>query len=294
MVSVSVPEYRLNSSLSIITGAQYIGITLGPALGAILAIGLGYRGAILGASLIPLLTGTAVLFYVPADRVARSANTSKDQPRPKLEPFRVSFQFLLAIFIYFILFALNQLIRLATPIALRGIEGQKDVAGHAGLTFSLGGLVSAVSVLLLAPYFFRAGRLRFALAASCVIAAAGLLVLAAASATAVYILGFLIIALVLSAMTPATNTLIAANVSRARRGTAFGVAGSAQALSSMVGPTAAALFAAVSFSFGFALLAGLLVAVGVLLFLALQEPNLADAGLAAGSESAPTDRPGLE
>src|SRR5207253_10660648 len=114
-----------------------------------------------------------------------------------------SFQFGLCIFLYFVLFALNQLVRLATPIALRGIEGHKDVSGDSGITFSLGGLTSAVSVLLLAPRIFRSGRLRFAIASSCIIAALGFVMLAAAGGTVAYVSGFVLIALVISAMTPA-------------------------------------------------------------------------------------------
>src|SRR5258708_1727109 len=63
-ISVSVPESRLNSSLSPLSGAQYIGITAGPALGAVLAAIFGFRGAILVAAVVPLLTGAAVHLFV--------------------------------------------------------------------------------------------------------------------------------------------------------------------------------------------------------------------------------------
>lgn len=280
LVSVSVPESRLNQSLSLITGVQYIGTTAGPAIGAVLATVLDFRGTILVTSAVPVITGTAVLLFVPADRVGRSggpaAGRRRDRASVELEPFRLSFQLLLVIFIYGLIFALNQLIRLATPIALKAIEGEADVTAHAGLTFTLGGLVSAISVLLVAPFFFKPGRMRAALAASCAIAATGLALLALAGATATYILGFVVIAMVLSAMTPATNTLIAGNTTRSRRGTAFGLAGSAQAVSSMIGPAGAALFAVVSLDLGFALLALVLLAVALVLAAALREPSYSE------------------
>ena len=47
-----------------------------------------------------------------------------------------------------------------------------------------------------------------------------------------------------AAMIPITNTLIATNVSRERRGTGFGIASSAQALALMAGPIAAAALGA--------------------------------------------------
>ena len=275
-VSVSVPDSRLNASLGTVSAAQYMGTTVGPALGAIFAVALGYRGAILAGSFIPLLAGTAVLLFVPRDHTpSRSAVEGEEAP-PELEPFHMSSQFLLAIFLYFLLFALNQLTRLATPIALRVIEGHSDVASISGIAFTLGGLVSAISVLFLAPRLFREGRFRRSLVASCLVASIGCGVLAIAPTATVYIGGFLLVALILSGMSPAVNTLVAANAIRSRRGTAFGVASSAQAVSFIVGPGGAALFAALSLDLGFAFLALLLIAVAALVLWRLREPVLSE------------------
>lgn len=75
-------------------------------------------------------------------------------------------------------------------------------------------------------------------------------------------------------MIPTTNTLLAANVPRSRRGTGFGIAGSAQAVSFVVGPAGAALFAAFSLDLGFAIIAGMLAALAGLLWLTMREPDL--------------------
>jgi MFS family permease len=115
---------------------------------------------------------------------------------------------------------------------------------------------------------------RRAFTLSCSAGAIGLIVLAVATVVPQYLVGYLLIALVMSAMIPATNTLIAANVPRSRRGTGFGIAASAQAISFGVGPAGAALFAAISLDLGFVLLAGLLLSLGVFLYVALREPDL--------------------
>jgi MFS family permease len=75
-------------------------------------------------------------------------------------------------------------------------------------------------------------------------------------------------------MVPATNALIAANVTRARRGTAFGVAGAAQAVAFMVGPLGAAMVGWFSFGVTFGVMGGAFVALGLVL-LAVREPALA-------------------
>lgn len=272
LVSVSVPESKLNRSLSLLAGAQYIGTMVGPAVGAVLALGLDYRAVILVTSVVPMISGVFVLFMVPTDRVVLTPTQRADSKKKQLEPFHMSFQFLLAILMYFTIFALNQLTRIITPVALRAIEGHADVAGQSGIAFSLAGLVSAVGVLAVAPVLYKTGRMAPALAASCVLGATGFIVMATAGTSILYIGGFLMVAIVLSAMTPSTNTLIAANVTRSRRGTAFGIAGSAQALASFAGPAAAAVFAAVSLGLGFVVLSVLLLALGLLIFRALREP----------------------
>jgi MFS family permease len=123
-----------------------------------------------------------------------------------------------------------------------------------------------------APFAYKSGRVPLVLGVSFLVTALALLIMGFAASAVVYGAGFVLMALLLSAMVPTTNALIAGNVSRARRGTAFGIASSAQAVALFVGPGGGALFAALSYDFGFAVLAVLMVAIGLLLFVALKEP----------------------
>ena len=272
LVSVIVPDSRLNRSLSIVTGAQYLGTTIGPAVGAGLALALSYRHSIAVAAIVPLFAALAVLFMVPRDQVSVRRARS-DTTRSELEPFRMSGQFKLAVAALFTLYCMNELLRLATPIALKTLKGSSDVAGEAGLAFSIGGLVSAISVLFVAPRLFGGKPAGRPLGLVCILGSAGFLLVALASGVSVYILGFLCIFLVFSAMVPALNTLIAANTTRSRRGTAFGVAATFQAGAFAVGPLGAAFFAAVSLDLGFFVLAGLFLALGFVLFSSVREPQ---------------------
>jgi DHA1 family multidrug resistance protein-like MFS transporter len=274
LVSVSVSDSRLNSSLSFVTGAQYLGTTVGPALGALLAILLDFRGAILVAAALPAIIGTAVIFLVPADRVVAREGADGGGPRQRLEPFRPNAQFALAVFAFFVIFSLAQLLRLVTPIALNELAPD-SVEGLTGLAFTLGGLTSALSLLFLSGHIFRAGRMRSGLVLSSVFTGLAFGLLAVQGPVVLFIAGFALISLLQTSMIPATNTLIAANVSRERRGTAFGVAGSAQALAFMTGPLGAALFAALSLGASFAVMGAMFVALAVLL-LAVREPSLTD------------------
>jgi DHA1 family multidrug resistance protein-like MFS transporter len=272
LVSVIVPDHKLNKSLSTVAGIQYLGTTTGPAVGALLATFLDFRTTILVASIVPLVAATAVLLWVPRDRV--TPRTAQDGKALQLEPFRITMQFALAVGALFVIQCINELVRLLTPIALKAIQDTADVTSEAGITFSLAGLVSGIGVLFIAPRVFTPGRVRWALGGACMLGAVGASVLAVAAAVPPYVVGFLIFALVISSMVPAMNTLIASSVTRSRRGTGFGVAGTAQAFSFVIGPGSAALFASVSMELGFAVVAGIFVALGVTLAAAVREQRL--------------------
>ncbi|HEU0168974.1 MAG TPA: MFS transporter, partial [Chloroflexota bacterium] len=231
LISVSVPDSRLNRALSTVTGAQYLGNTVGPAIGAALAIALGYRGAILIAAGLPAVVGTFVIFLVPNDqpastRVVRLA----ERARVALEPFHPTFQFWLAVLVYFAIVSMTGMIRVALPISLRDIENGANVAGVSGLAFTLGGLGAAFSVFVLGTRFFRSGQMRSGLVVFSLLTGAAQLLLAASHNVPSFVAVFALISLLQAAMIPATNTLIAANAPRSRRGTAFGLASSAQAI----------------------------------------------------------------
>jgi sugar phosphate permease len=192
-----------------------------------------------------------------------------------LEPFKATPQFVLAVAALFCVYSMNELVRLSTPIALKALNEGADSAGATGITFSVAGLASAFSVLFVAPLLFTPGRLAKAFGAACSVGAVGALVLAVTETVPLYVAGFMLVALVVSALVPAINTHIAGSVTRSRRGTGFGIAATVQALSFAVGPASAALFAAVSLDLGFVVLACLFLALGLVMFSAIREQGVA-------------------
>jgi MFS family permease len=150
-----------------------------------------------------------------------------------------------------------------------------------GLTFTAGGLASAISLMFLAPMFFKAGHLQRALVVTSVLSGLAMLSLAVATTVPLYVTGFALFSLVQAAMIPASNTLIAGNAPRSRRGTAFGFASSAQAISFMIGPFSATLFASLSLALGFMTLAGVLFGLAVILLLFMREPSMTDEAVLA-------------
>ncbi len=276
LTSVTVPDNKLASSLGLVTGAQYLGNTIGPAIGAGLAIVLGLRGAIFAAAVMPAFAATMVLFTVPRDHIAPKAVVEPGEQEVKGPSIRslLTFQFTLALFFYFFIFSITQLVRLTTPVALDDILNGES-AGVVGIAFTLGGVASVVGVMFIARKLLnRPGAMRKVLVISAIAAGVLHILLALSMNVYAFIAVFALISLVTAAMLPASNTLIASNSPRERRGTAFGLAGTAQALAFMVGPMSAAIFAAISLQLGFVVLGVLCFALAGLLGWKLREPEL--------------------
>lgn len=280
LTSVSVPESRLGPSLGYVSAAQYLGTTIGPALGGIVAVFAGLRGAIVAAAILPAVAALAVWLLVPRDtleatpaKTAAGDFTGKDEPSALRQ--MLTGQFMLVVALYFFVFAATQLVRIASPIAIDRFVGKDSAKAMVSVAFTVGGLASVAGLLLVSRRTAKPGHFRMLLGVSCLAAGVGQLALGLASNVALYIAAFAFASFMTAIMIPATNTLIASNVRRGRRGTAFGVASSAQALAFIVGPSAATIFAATSLKIGLAgsgVLFGL-VAVGVLVF--LREPATA-------------------
>ncbi len=270
LMSVSVPDAKVRDALNAVSGAQYLGSAIGPAVGAAMAIAFGYRGAIFTSGLLIAAVATSVVFLVPADSVRQRKHDAAGMTI-ELPPFKPTLQFTLAILLYFSLFALTTFRSIATPIALKDIAGA-GVTEATGLAFTLGGIASAAGVWVLSTRFFRKYRLRNILAVSCVLTALGHLLLALSNSIWLYVLAFTLASFLNASMMPATNSMIALNVSRDRRGTAFGIGSAAQAFAFMVGPMGAAMFARFSLKAGFVTVGVLFVALAVLVAVAVREP----------------------
>ena len=272
LTSVSVPDAKVKDALNMVSGAQYLGSAIGPAVGAVMAIAFGYRGAIFCSGILLAALATAVIYTVPADTI-RKVERDHAGVAIALAPFRPTLQFALAMLIYFSLFSLATFRSVATPIALKDIAGS-SVTAVTGLAFTLGGIASALGIWVLSAPYFAKRRVRTLLAASCVLAALGHLLLALSDSIWLFVLAFTLAALLNAAMMPASNTLIALNVSRDRRGTAFGIASAAQAIAFMAGPMSAAMFAVISLKTGFVVISVLLLGLAALIGFFVREPAM--------------------
>jgi DHA1 family multidrug resistance protein-like MFS transporter len=275
LTSVTVPDTQLSRSLGYVSAAQYLGNTIGPAIGALIAIFVGLRGAMVAAAIMPAVAALAVLVLVPKDEVEPRQPIGGNSAAEPIARFWkiVGRQFYLVLGFYFFLFAANQLVRISSPVAIERLVGH-DAETLVGVAFTVSGVASVVGLLAVNRRAARAGAFRKLIVVGCVAAAVCQVGLAAAPEAATYIAAFAAASLMQAALLPATNTLIATNVGRERRGTAFGVASSAQALAFMAGPMGATAFAAWHLEAGFLLVGACFVVASLVLGKWLREPRL--------------------
>ncbi len=98
------------------------------------------------------------------------------------------------------------------------------------IAFTLGGIASLLGVWLPEGRLFREWRLRTILVLTTLLSAAAHVLLALSNEVWPYVIAFTIASFLNAAVVPVINSLIAFNVRRTRRGTAFGIASAAQAV----------------------------------------------------------------
>ncbi len=293
LTSVSVPRACLTAALGSVQGAQYAGNTIGPLIGAGLAGLFGLRGAVFAGALVPTVAALMVALIVPSDP-AHALPVTSDPRGGRLVALTggLSAQLGLGLLLFFTIHMTGGLVRTAAPVALARLSHRAAATDLAGLTFATGGLASALGAVGLARVFRPPARIRGPLAAIILAAALAHGLLGLAHDATLFIVAFALTGLFQGAMLPATNTVIAAAVPYERRGAAFGLASSVQALAFVAGPLGAAYFAGVSLSAGFLVLGGMVALVGAITALVLREPTVADEGAQRRVDRAAPAAPG--
>jgi MFS transporter, DHA1 family, multidrug resistance protein len=278
LTSVSVARDRLTSALGYVQGAQYAGNTIGPVIGAALAATLGLRGAVIAGALVPSVAAVIVALAVPVDRLRVQSPPAGDTSSRDRGHWLVtvtgglSLQLGLGLLVFFVIHMSGGLVRTAAPVVIERLAHTASTTGITGWTFAAGGLASAIGAVGLARMLRAPGRLRVALTAVIMLAAVASVLLGLAGSVWTFGAVYALSGLCQGAMLPATNTIIASAVPYERRGAAFGLASSVQALAFVAGPLSAAYFAAVSFRAGFLLLGIATAMVGIVMAVALREP----------------------
>jgi DHA1 family multidrug resistance protein-like MFS transporter len=239
LVATSVPRARLGRSLGLMQVALYVGASVGPFVGGVVADRLGYRIACFAAGGLILLSLLVVVGCV------RESFTPPPEGTPRQSALANSRQ-LLAVpglpLVMGIAFLIQYGTSVVSPILalfIRELANGVNAASTAGAIMAGTGVASAFAAIVVGRLGDRFGH-RWILPL-CMLGAS-LCCLPQSfvhSPTELFALR-LVLGLFLGGLMPSTNALLVGLVPSHRRGSAFGLAGTAVSLANAVGPISGA------------------------------------------------------
>lgn len=235
LVSTTTPSPHLGFALGMMQGAFMLGASVGPLIGGPFIDRFGYHPCLIVAGILVVLAGIAVQVWVKEDfqrqhRAGARSSLWRDARRLlAIQPF-----FIMLVSLTLIQFIFG-FIMPVVPLFLQELAHTDDVLSLAGLIFSIGGLVGAVSSAFSSRWSEQWGAKRTLVGG---LVATSVFYLSQGLSTSVAMLAVLMVlsGLATGAIRPVANALIARVVDESDRGKAYGVMSSANSLGWSLGP----------------------------------------------------------
>ncbi|HEX6506203.1 MAG TPA: MFS transporter [Chloroflexota bacterium] len=304
LVSSQSPRERMGFSLGVMQTAIFLGVSIGPLLGGLTADTVGFRLSFAIAGAILFCGGVLIVFFVHEvranvqERSVESArvwsNMRDGLTTPGLLPMVAA------------VFAVEFAVTVVGPVLPQFVQYLQGPGGHAatvtGLIFTGGGIAGAISSIGAGALADQLGYRRVIVIAAL---AAAIFSVPQFFVSATWQLFVLRIAMgfAMGAIMPSASALLASLVPSEKRGTAYGLSGSATALGFAAGPLTAAAVVSVAgirpvFLTAAVMMAAIAGWVGVMVSspAEVDEPAWAQAGhisASTGSDSPRSPRTGL-
>lgn len=241
LIASQAPRERLGFSLGVMQTAVYVGTSVGPLLGGVVADALGFRPTFVAAGALLFVGACIVILFIQEER--RFAE-HRGGSRPKLVAgMREALEIPVLPAMIGTVFAVQFGITIVFPILPQFVQYLQGPADHAatvtGLVLGAAGVAGAIASVSTGFLSDRLGY-RFVLVGASL--AAALLSAPQFAVTATWELFVLrvLVGFALGAILPAVSALTATLVPAEKRGTAYGLTGSATAIGFGAGPLAAA------------------------------------------------------
>jgi DHA1 family multidrug resistance protein-like MFS transporter len=274
LVASTAPKDRMGYALGMIQTAVFVGASIGPFFGGVLADLIGYRATFITSSVLFAIGGLIVLLFVRENFVPVERGPERGLAAIKASRAWLFTPTLIAMTSILVLMRFTQMGgRPILPLYIEELGGYTDAraASLAGLAFGLMGLTSAISAMILGRRGDRVGHQKILVACLIGVVICYIPLAAVVNAWQIIVLQGLF-GFAIGGLLPATNAIIAATTPASRRGAVFGFTASVGSLGAFAGPLiGAGLAATFGFRYAFAFLALILtVAVTCILWLLIQ------------------------
>jgi MFS transporter, DHA1 family, multidrug resistance protein len=258
-VATITPSEEIGFTLGLLQTGIYMGSSIGPALGGVVADFLGYRMNFFASSVLLLAAALIILRFVPSDRRPRAGGVrggiSLRRLRPDFSALTASPGLVTLLLVSGGLQVAGSTISPILPLFIRSISPNVSRVGSlTGLILGLSALCAALSAAGLGRVSRRMGYER---TLTFCLAGAVLIFLPQAFVTRPWQLLVLRMAggALIGGAEPSVNALIATRTEKGRQGIVFGLNSSMNSAGAAVGPMVGALLSA-AFGFASAFLAG--------------------------------------
>jgi DHA1 family multidrug resistance protein-like MFS transporter len=270
LVSTVVPRQRLGYALGIMQTAVFLGMTLGPWIGGLLADTIGYRCTFMVGGIILLLGGTLVLFGTRERFIPPSKETLAKGDRLFSLLAYGGFPAMLVLFFFF-----HFTVHFVAPILPLFIEtmcdaARGDVASTTGMLFAVSGGTAALSSGAIGYLSDRIGYKRI-LMLHLVMTALSMLLHGAAQGIFHLVLLRIFYGLAAGGIIPTLNALVGRLIPPDSYGKAYGLTSSTTSLGMAAGPLFGGIMASVwGYRWPFVFVGALMIAVTLPVFLSIR------------------------
>lgn len=242
LAASSVPKHRLGYTLGLMQVAVFIGNSVGPLIGGVVADTWGYRVPCFAAAALMVASAGIVMVFVQEKFVPPPASAPRPGPLAEARSLLGLPPLPMLVTVIFLIQLGAQVVAPVLTLFIEELNGAENAAAIAGLVIAATGVVSAAAALLLGRLGDRIGHTTILIAC---LAGAAVAYFPQALVHEVWHLLLLrmLLGVFLGGLMPSANTLLANLVPRERRGAAFGLTATAASLSNGVGPLSGAAIA---------------------------------------------------
>ncbi len=270
LIAGGTPQRRMAYALGLVQMAVFLSQTVGPVAGGLMAGVVGFRITFALGGIMYIVSFVLCLVFVkedfqrpePGQRTSYIENLGTVMRVPTM---------LLLITVMFLVSSAAVFVRPVVPLLVASFS-HSGVEAKSGFVFAAIALTSAIAAVVSGRIAERTGY-RNALIVSALGAGAAYALVGAAYSLPPLLLLMALVGVFSGAMIPMVNALIGARAPDGKHGSAFGLVGSAQALSFAIAPLLGGLTAKqFGIHAGFPIVGALLVAVAALVWLTVREP----------------------
>ncbi len=242
LAASSVPKARLGFALGVMQVALFVGTSLGPLIGGVIADNWGFHVPFFAAGVLMMLGVVVVVPFVHEQFTPPPANVRRPSAFSEMRSLLGLPSLPVLATVVFLIQLGGVIITPILSLFVADLNGGQDPGTAAGVVLAGTGAASAVSALMLGRLGDRVGHSKVLVVC---LAGAAVTYFPQALVSQVWQLLVLrmLLGVALGGLMPSANALLAGLVPRERRGSIFGLTASSTAMANAVGPISGALIA---------------------------------------------------